>query len=397
MIYKLFILYFTVCYNYINSEPIDTSTLISLQIIHRHGDRTPIAFYRNDPYKSDQWVDGLGELTPRGKQRMFTFGQQLRQRYGNYLGDSPKNAYIRSSASDRCIESASALIAGLYPPKGRWVWSLIDELAKIWQPIAIQTVDKSKDGLLVPNCDCPAADKAYEEIMKSKDVTEFMEKNKNFIQKINDKTGENYTTLRQMDYLYDSINHEINFDVPKPVPKWIKELGNDTLDRLKEFESMAFKYDWSSKKVQRLRGGLMFKELTTNMDTAIKTPDTSKKVYVYSTHDTILVTLLQALNLYSGDPPSYGSALVFELHRVDGQHWVHLFYANVTPVLIFRELDIKLCHLNETQSQCRAEDFGKSLTEFIPNDWETECEIPHNGLSTLNGQSHTVPLLLTYT
>ncbi|CAG2169032.1 unnamed protein product [Oppiella nova] len=342
-----------------------------------------IAFYKNDPYKQEKWVDGLGELTPRGKHRMYTFGQLLRQRYGDtFLGDSPKNMQIRSSSSDRCLESASALATGLYPPKNRWIWSEKDAIAQLWQPIAIQTVLKAEDGLLVPNSDCPAADAAYQEIMHSKPVTDLLEKNKDFIKQINEKTGENYKTLRDLDYLYDTINHEMNFDEPKPAPKWVQELGNDTLDRLKNFESNAFKYDWSSKKVQRLRGGVMFNELTTKMvDASIKTP--TVKVYDYSTHDTLLVTLLEALGLYSGDPPSYGAALLFELHQIDGQYFVHLFYANVTPVLTYTKLELKTCLLNETQSECKLNNFAESVKEFsiTQKDWVKECQEKGDGKS----------------
>ena len=32
----------------------------------RHGDRSPVAVYKNDPYNSSFWVQGLGQLTPVG-------------------------------------------------------------------------------------------------------------------------------------------------------------------------------------------------------------------------------------------------------------------------------------------------------------------------------------------
>ena len=359
----------------------DNSTLVLLQIVHRHGDRTPISFYKNDPYKGeDKWLDGLGELTPRGKDRMYDFGKQLRKRYGDYLGDTPKNIYLRSSASDRCLESASALASGLYPPKNRWIWGN-DLLAISWQPIAIQTELKSSDGLLVPNSVCPAADAAYEEVMRSKEVTQFMASQKEFIAKIEEKTGEKYTKLRQLDYLYDTINAELTFDEPKPVPKWINELGNDTLQRLKQFEWNAFKYDWSSKKVQRLRAGLILKELTTNMQNVVKGQNHTKKVYSYATHDTQIVTIMQSLDLYSGIPPSYGSALLFELRRLNGQHFVHLVYANLTPTLNYEDLELRNCRLDNQTERCHLNGFVESVKEFIPNDWHKECQISTNQMT----------------
>lgn len=365
----------------INANSLNKSSLVLLQIIHRHGDRTPLDFYRNDPYSAmDQWADGLGELTPKGKHRLYYFGQEMRKRYGEYLGESPKNIYSRSSASNRCLESASAFVTGLYPPKNRWIWSQNDSLAQLWQPIAIQTILKSSDGLLVPSSKCPAADEAYEEILQSKEVIDFMSSQKDFIEKLNEKTGENYTELRKLEHLSNTLNTELDFDEPKPMPKWINELGNDTLDRLKQFELNGFK--WSSKKLQRLRAGLMFKELTTNMKNIVKSNNSDKhlikKVYSYSTHDSIIVTILQSLGLYSGIPPSYGSALLFELHQIDSKYFVQLFYANVTPILKISELNLKVCHLNESQSICKLENFIESVNEFIPNDWHKECQTIKN-------------------
>lgn len=351
------------------------SSLVLLQIVHRHGDRTPISLYPNDPFGGpNQWVDGLGELTPNGKRRMYYFGKHLRQRYDKFLGESPKNIAIRSSSSDRCLESAAALATGLFPPKDRWVWSKDDVLAVFWQPIAIQTVLKSTDGLLVPNSYCPAADAAYEQTMRSKEVLDFMASQKDFIAELEQKSGQKLTTLRQLDYLYETIATEMSFDDPKPAPHWITQLGNNTLDRLKQFQLNAFKWDWSSRTVQRLRAGLLLQELISNMKNAANGRTEIKKVYSYSTHDTLIVAVLQALDLYSGTPPSYGSSLLFELHRIDNKYFVHLFYANVTPVLTYSQLGLRNCRSTQTESFCELNRFVESVSQFIPNDWEKECQ-----------------------
>ena len=43
------------------------NTLKSLFVVHRHGDRTPVNSYQNDPYKDDLfWPDGWGMLTMAG-------------------------------------------------------------------------------------------------------------------------------------------------------------------------------------------------------------------------------------------------------------------------------------------------------------------------------------------
>ena len=105
----------------------DISTLKLLQIVHRHGDRSPIDFKHNDPYKSsDHWTEGIGELTTEGKYRMYKRGQFIRQEYDSFLGDkhSPREVYVRSSLTDRCIESVSCLLSGAYSlTQKSWEWN----------------------------------------------------------------------------------------------------------------------------------------------------------------------------------------------------------------------------------------------------------------------------------
>ena len=133
----------------------DISTLKLLQIVHRHGERSPIDFTANDPYKSDHyWTEGIGELTAKGKYRMFKRGQFIRQEYDKYLGDgySPREVYVRSSITDRCIESVSCLLSGAYPPKQKtWQWNEGSDasLGQVWQPFPIQTFMPKEEDLVL--------------------------------------------------------------------------------------------------------------------------------------------------------------------------------------------------------------------------------------------------------
>lgn len=92
----------------------DAGTLKLVQIVYRHGDRTPISFpLPNDRYASDSyWPEGFGQLTNRGKYRIYSLGKYLRQRYSNFLTDTPREVSARSAGSDRCLESSALLLAG---------------------------------------------------------------------------------------------------------------------------------------------------------------------------------------------------------------------------------------------------------------------------------------------
>ncbi|OTF73432.1 hypothetical protein BLA29_014510, partial [Euroglyphus maynei] len=75
----------------------DNNSLLLVQFVFRHGDRSPIRLYPNDHYKHQDFNEGLGELTNRGKQRMFKLGRILRDKYRPYLDSMQiKNVHARS-------------------------------------------------------------------------------------------------------------------------------------------------------------------------------------------------------------------------------------------------------------------------------------------------------------
>ena len=107
---------------------------------------------------------------------MYLLGQYVRKRYKNYLTDNPREVYIRSSGKDRCLESTSLLLAGLYPPKDKWQWN--KGLGRIWQPFPINTVQYSEDGMLNPHSKCSKAEKDYMKISSMKPVKELAKKHR---------------------------------------------------------------------------------------------------------------------------------------------------------------------------------------------------------------------------
>lgn len=78
---------------------------------------------------------------------MYKVGQFLRRHYANFLTNSPRDVYIRSSGANRCLESVALILAGLYPPTGRWQWSN-QILGKEWQPFPILTEPRPEDGVI---------------------------------------------------------------------------------------------------------------------------------------------------------------------------------------------------------------------------------------------------------
>lgn len=82
---------------------------------------------------------------------MFKVGLYLAKRYKNFLTSNPKEVHVRSSAKERCLQSTSMILAGIYPPKGRWQWDNETNLGHLWQPFPIETVEFDKDNVSNPS------------------------------------------------------------------------------------------------------------------------------------------------------------------------------------------------------------------------------------------------------
>nr|CAH7728383.1 unnamed protein product [Callosobruchus chinensis] len=159
MLYSVFI-YFCICI-FFPTVYTKEDELTAVIVIYRHGARTPIKPYPNDPYKNESiWPVGFGQLTNIGKQQHKELGKWLRQRYQTFLPEkySEKDIYVRSTDVDRTLMSAEANLAGLFPPHAGQIW----DKTLNWQPIPVHTKPEREDALLAAKKHCPK----YEMLLK---------------------------------------------------------------------------------------------------------------------------------------------------------------------------------------------------------------------------------------
>uniref|UniRef100_A0A6P7GAB6 acid phosphatase n=1 Tax=Diabrotica virgifera virgifera TaxID=50390 RepID=A0A6P7GAB6_DIAVI len=207
-----------------------SSELVAVAVIFRHGDRSPLASFPTDEYfknLKDYFPMGLGQLTKKGIQRQYKLGQWLRQKYKGFLNESysNKDIYVQSSNIDRCLMSASATLAGLYPPKGDQVWN--DEL--LWQPIPVHVGSEA----YMRSQDCHKLKKLYKKTLKVYNKV-FRERYLQLFEYISAYSGFEDVTIFNVASVRSSMNIYKHYNTSF-IPEWIRKIDQKTLDFIAVF------------------------------------------------------------------------------------------------------------------------------------------------------------------
>lgn len=342
--------------------------------LFRHGDRTPIKTYPNDPYKDpSNWGTGWGQLTNLGKQHHYELGQWLRKRYNGLIGEtySKDEVYIRSTDVDRTLMSAQADLAGLYPPKGTDIWNV--EIP--WQPIPVHTEKEIHDKLLAMKKACPAYETAYKDLLNSENFKRIRAKYREVFDYLSVKTGEKIETLEHAQYLYSVLFIEQKNN--KTLPDWTKTVFPEPLSLL---SSYAFASQTYNRVLARLKSGPLVKDILErfqNKTQGTLKPDRSLRIY--SAHDTTVANLLNALRLFELHNPPFRACVLLELREFQNKPYVSVFYKNSTaePTLF----EIPGCGV-----ACPLSQMFEIYKDVIPGDWDSECLQPPAMQNLLAGQ-----------
>jgi hypothetical protein len=103
--------------------------------------------------------------------------------------------------------------------------------------------------------------------------------------------------------------------------------------------------------------------------------DEELKLFLYSTHDSMLAVLMHALNVYNNQLIPFSASLLFELHQntSNNNYFIRIYYYNET-------LTDKSPHLLSLPNcdyltDCPLDKFFILTKELIPKDWDKECGI----------------------
>ncbi|XP_033124635.1 prostatic acid phosphatase-like [Anneissia japonica] len=348
---------------------VDGDSLQLVNVVYRHGDRSPTNAYPNDHYKEDHWPQGFGQLLQSGMVRQHELGQFLRIKYIDFLNATYIRTQItvRSTDVDRTLMSAACNLAGLYPPAGHQIWNSTIP----WQPIPVHDVPVAEDYLLrTDGVKCPLYDKLYAEVLNSPEVKKENEDNKEFLEYVSEMAGYN-TTLKISDlwHLHDPVFVEKSNNLS--LPDWITDEVFKNLTLLSDIGMVNL---FKGKKISKLKGGNLVQQMIKNMNEKINPTDSAFKnmaFYMYSAHDTTLAAFLTALQIYNGIQPPYATCVGVELWKNDNmQPYVKIWYRNDSTTDPY-SLTLPGCNVT-----CLLDDFKQLTKDILPGEIKEACKLP---------------------
>eukprot|EP01137_Pigoraptor_chileana_P017125 Opistho-2@74723 len=401
-------------------SPVADATLVSLQLVTRHGDRAPNSALPHEnvdwvcspdeartqaadesfwtikrtlipddhPFRSTSWGGDCepGQLTYLGAKMTRELGAVLRSIYIDRLGCMPstledsRDIAVRSTAVWRTQQSASNLLGGLYPRESRGAKA--SSIAVNNYPDALETM--TGNSVL-----CARLAALFAAQAASKEYQDMMEAHKGLLAELARITGtaNNSAWAGSFDHFADQFHTRTCHGLPLPcaADNSTDCVTRDMAERTIAMRDWEYLYDnYLFRRVDTARAGVgsFLGEIVRNMRRAAAGGPDHVRLRMYSGHDGTIAALLGALNQGGWRHPPYAANLIFEVWRkhagavrsgnvgggirggAESGHVVRVMYNGrwLTP---FGSRD--------GVSGAALDEFVRDSMEVVPDDYRAEC------------------------
>ncbi|PIC26581.1 hypothetical protein B9Z55_019115 [Caenorhabditis nigoni] len=331
---KLFLFFFIL-------SSIETRRLEFVQALWRHGDRAPLHLpYPNDLYTEKSWSRGWGQLTSIGMQQLHELGEFFRHQYVDTgfipANFSVKEVYLRSSDSDRALVSAQAFLYGLYPAAGGYQWSADTD----WQPLPVHASTPGQPDLV---CKPTAIKCARHETLVNQGDQEskaiYDVKYADFFSELSQTTGFKNCSYLDINGLFD-VQRELIHNMTAKQPAWVSQTwsqydNRSSMDIITEMRTTRMMNLFNSEEKGKLQGGSVLNNWIQNA-VAVSESRNDQRMLLYSSHDGVLLALLNAFRASNDMMVPYAAALIMHVYSDNGKYYSELYYRNDTTTDPYR-------------------------------------------------------------
>jgi len=376
----------------VQSQNTDGLSLNYVQILVRHGDRTPTAVmpshevewnctlnylnsFSNDEesyvkklhrlYRKSYMPGrnqllgncGLGQLTDKGLQQHFKLGAQFRDLYVDQLGFLPDDfnaslIWIRSTDVPRTVMSAMANFYGMYPPEKRFDGGI--------DILDINTMDGGYEDMFPNPPICPRLQQLYDE---QANYTNWIDQQQSF-SNVSDVMIDVFNITAQdgvypFEPIWDNLGARVchNLSLPEGVDLEI-------MHSLWAATAFQQKIRWTQPLESGILGsGLLLQELYGRIMSKINGTEPYLMRF-YSGHDSTVGPLMALLGYFDGWPP-YASHVEIELWSDSSNNYFVQFKYNGKVVKISGCSSV-MCEISEFQQMAEAR---------IPYNFEEQCQV----------------------
>eukprot|EP00042_Codosiga_hollandica_P039430 m.330534 g.330534 ORF g.330534 m.330534 type:complete len:463 (-) comp55610_c0_seq4:234-1622(-) len=372
-------------------------TLLQVQMLYRHGDRSQIVPIPGLPQYP--WPNGFGQLTETGMVQEFNVGRYLNERYvGNMLhaNYTRSEIYVRSTDTDRTIQSALSELAGLYIPADNIFTANTTDgnISIAWQPIPVHSVPIMQDQLLRTDA-CGRYNQLYADLPNEQIWIDKLAApapaavcqnvnltaactNAQLLTRVGSLVGVPSLTLLNFWEVADALFCLNAHDVL--LPSWVEPsasvVANATFTYLQALYAWEMFAEFYGPERRMLSGGFFLQNLIQVCKAKIASPSQNPNFYMYSAHDTTIASVLETLNpnYWNALAPPYASALFFELYLdSNNSPFVQVRYKNHSELTEWVYPGQILLVPGCASTNCSLSQFESSLAGLMPGDWATAC------------------------
>lgn len=222
--------------------------------------------------------------------------------------------------------------------------------------------------MLLVRTPCPRYHEAVDEVLASPEVQKVLADNKEMFDELTKLTGMPIKTPDDIQSLYGTLRAETEFGLK--LPAWTKEYYPDKLTNLTDWS-----YIWNiyTDELKQLKAGPFVERITTEFNKKVDGSLKDLQISLYTGHDSSIVNMLSAFNVWEKQFPTYGIMALFELVRdkKSGEVGVQMYLRNSAKSGAI-PLIIPGC-----EHFCPLDKFNELASKVIPKDRAAVCK-PRN-------------------